>query len=312
MRVFTCDHEEVPLPPGHRFPMSKYARLRAALLAEGAVRPEDLVRVEPGAEIVEAVRRVHAPAYVEAFLAGTLDERAQRRIGLPWSPGLVRRTLASAYGTLRASRAALGDGIAANLAGGTHHAHFDFGSGYCVFNDIAVATRSLLDAGSARRVLVIDVDVHQGDGTAAIFAGEPAVFTLSLHGARNFPFRKEKSSLDVELPDACGDEEYLSRLRGALMEAFATAPDFVFVQGGVDALAEDRLGRLALTLEGLYRRDRMIFEQTRRRDVPTVLTLGGGYASPIEMTVAAHVGTYRALREIYAAPGSVPHGAQQR
>jgi acetoin utilization deacetylase AcuC-like enzyme len=301
MRVFTCDHEEVPLPPGHRFPMSKYARLRAALLAEEVVRPEEIVEVQPGAEIVEAVRRVHDSAYVEGFLSGKLDERAQRRIGFPWSPGLVRRTLASAYGTLRAARAALDDGIAANLAGGTHHAHADFGSGYCVFNDIAVATRALLDDGSARRVLVIDVDVHQGDGTATIFAGEPAVFTLSLHGARNFPFRKERSSLDVELADGCGDEEYLLRLREALMEAFATAPDFVFVQGGVDALAEDRLGRLALTLEGLYRRDETIFWETRRRGIPTVLTLGGGYASPIELSVAAHVGTYRAVRAVYAA-----------
>jgi len=300
MRVFTCDHEEVPLPPGHRFPMSKYARLRVALLAEGVVRPEEIVRVEPGADIVAAVRRVHDAAYVDAFLSGTLDEPAQRRIGFPWSRHLVRRTLASAQGTLAAARAALGDGIAANLAGGTHHAHADFGSGYCVFNDIAVATRALLDAGSARRVLVIDVDVHQGDGTAAIFAGEPAVFTLSLHGAHNFPFRKEKSTLDVELPDGTGDEEYLARLRGALIEAFAAAPDFVFVQGGVDALAQDRLGRLALTVDGLHRRDRAIFEETRRRGIPTVLTLGGGYAEPLELTVAAHVGTYRALRSVYS------------
>src|SRR5262249_38442717 len=209
------------------------------------------------------------------------------------------RTLASANGTLLAARAALADGIAGNLAGGTHHAHAGFGAGFCVFNDIAVAARALLDERRVARVLVVDADVHQGDGTAAIFAREPAVFTLSLHGARNFPFRKERSSLDVELPDGSGDDAYLARLEGALAEAFAFAPDIVFVQAGVDALAEDRLGRLALTLDGLFRRDRRILGEARRRGVPAVLTLGGGYAEPLDLTVEAHVGTYRAAAAVY-------------
>src|SRR5262249_41950345 len=187
-----------------------------------------------GADIVAAIRGVHDAAYVDGFLGGALDERAQRRIGFPWSEALVRRTLASANGTLLAARAALADGIAGNLAGGTHHAHAGFGAGFCVFNDIAVAARALLDERRVARVLVVDAAVPRGDGTAAIFAREPAVFTLSLHGARNFPFRKERSSLDVELPDGSGDDAYLARLEGALAEAFAFAPDIVFVQAGVD------------------------------------------------------------------------------
>ena len=280
--------------------MSKYARLREALIARGLVAAGDLVRSAPGADIVAAIRRVHDGAYVDGFLAGTLDARAQRRIGFPWSEALVRRTLASANGTMLAARAALGAGIAGNLAGGTHHAHAGFGSGYCVFNDIAVAARALLDERRVARVLVVDVDVHQGDGTAAIFAREPAVFTLSLHGERNFPFRKERSSLDVDLPDGLGDDAYLARLHDALAEALAFEPDIVFVQAGVDALAEDRLGRLALTLDGLHRRDRMILAEARRRGVPAVLTLGGGYADPIDLSVEAHIGTYRAAAEVYA------------
>ncbi|HKA90594.1 MAG TPA: histone deacetylase [Haliangiales bacterium] len=279
--------------------MGKYARLREALVARGLVRAGELTRSEPGADIVAAIRGVHDAAYVDGFLGGALDERAQRRIGFPWSEALVRRTLASANGTLLAARAALADGIAGNLAGGTHHAHAGFGAGFCVFNDIAVAARALLDERRVARVLVVDVDVHQGDGTAAIFAREPAVFTLSLHGARNFPFRKERSSLDVELPDGSGDDAYLARLEGALAEAFAFAPDIVFVQAGVDALAEDRLGRLALTLDGLFRRDRRILGEARRRGVPAVLTLGGGYAEPLDLTVEAHVGTYRAAAAVY-------------
>ncbi len=281
--------------------MAKYARVREALLERNLVGAHELARSEPGADIVAAIRRVHEPAYVDAFLAGTLDERAQRRIGFPWSEALVRRTLASANGTLLAARAALRDGIGGNLAGGTHHAHAAFGSGFCVFNDIAVAARALLDERRIARALVVDVDVHQGDGTAAIFAGEPAVFTLSLHGARNFPFRKERSDLDCELPDGSGDDAYLARLEEALAGGFAFGPDIAFVQAGVDALAEDRLGRLALTLDGLYRRDRMILGEARRRGVPAVLTLGGGYAEPLDLTVEAHVGTYRAAAEVYAA-----------
>lgn len=290
----------VPLPAGHRFPMGKYARLRALLLERGVVRPDDLVPVDPAP--LALVERVHDPAYVQAVVSGTLDERAMRRIGFPWSEALVRRSLASAHGTLLAARAALADGIAGNLAGGTHHAFRDHGTGYCVFNDIACAAVTLLAEGAVRRVLVVDVDVHQGDGTAALFAGDARVFTLSLHGAKNFPFRKERSDLDVELPDGCGDDEYLTALQPALTTAWERArPDLVFLQGGVDGLGEDKLGRLGLTHSGLRVRDRLILETARTHGVPIALTLGGGYADPLEASIRAHVGTYEVAREVFGA-----------
>jgi acetoin utilization deacetylase AcuC-like enzyme len=298
LRVHTSDQYVVALPPGHRFPMGKYARLRALLLERGLVRADELIPAEPAP--LEALVRAHDEGYVRAFLAGTLDERAMRKIGFPWSEALVGRTLASAGGTLMAARAALEDGIAANLAGGTHHAARAEGSGYCVFNDLAVAACAMRAEGRARRVLVVDVDVHQGDGTAAIFAGEPDVFTLSVHGARNFPFRKQQSSLDVELPDGSTDEMYLMALAPALARSFdAATPDLVLVQAGVDALAEDRLGRLSLTHEGLRARDEQILRECHTRGVPVVLTLGGGYAQPIDASVEAHAGTYAVARTIY-------------
>jgi len=288
----------VPLPAGHRFPMGKYAKLRALLLARGLVRDAELIAAEPAP--LAALLGAHDEAYVRGFLAGALDERAMRKIGFPWSEALVARTLASAGGTLMAARAALVDGIATNLAGGTHHAAAGEGSGYCVFNDLAVAARAMQAEGRARRILIVDVDVHQGDGTAAIFAGDPDVLTLSLHGARNFPFRKQQSWLDVELPDGTTDEMYLMALAPALQRGFETArPELVLVQAGVDALAEDRLGRLALTHEGLRARDEQILGMCRARGVPVVLTLGGGYAEPIDLSVEAHAGTYAVVRQIY-------------
>jgi acetoin utilization deacetylase AcuC-like enzyme len=297
VKVFTSDQHEVPLPPGHRFPMGKYAALRRRLLERCLLGAEDLVPAEPAPR--EALERAHDPAYVRAFLDGSIDDKAMRKIGFPWSEALVRRTLASAGGTLAAMRAARQDGIAGNLAGGTHHAAHAEGSGFCVFNDLAVAAHAAL-ADGVERVLIVDVDVHQGDGTAKIFAGEPAVFTLSLHGAKNFPFKKPEGSLDVELPDGTGDEAYLMVLVPALRQAFAACdPQLVLVQAGVDALAEDKLGRLNLTLEGLKARDEQILGLCRERGVPTVLTLGGGYAEPISVSVEAHAGTYEVARRVF-------------
>jgi acetoin utilization deacetylase AcuC-like enzyme len=292
MKLFVSDHHRVPLPPGHRFPMDKYALLRRELLARGVVTEADLVRAEPEDLPLAAVTAVHDAAYVSAFLEGALDERAMRRIGFPWSPALVRRTLASARGTLGAAFQALDDGVSGNLAGGTHHAHAGHGSGYCVLNDLAIAARALLDAGAARRVLVVDLDVHQGDGTAAIFAAEERVFTLSIHGARNFPFRKQEGDLDVELPDGTGDDAYLAALDAALERALAFRPDVVFYQAGVDPLAADRLGRLALTPGGLRLRDVRVVSAAAHLGAPLVVTMGGGYAEPLEASVAAHATTY--------------------
>jgi acetoin utilization deacetylase AcuC-like enzyme len=298
MKVFHSHRVAVELPPGHRFPMPKYARLRDALLARGVLAESDLHPADETSE--SALCAAHDPAYVADMLAGRVSERAMRKIGFPWSAALVARSRASVGGTLAAARAAAEDGISGNLAGGTHHAFRDHGAGYCIFNDLAVTARTLIAEGLAQRILVCDVDVHQGDGTAAIFADDPRVFTLSLHGAKNFPFQKQRSDLDVELADDTGDEAYLEALGRALPAAFDLArPDFVLVQAGVDPLEADRLGRLSLTLEGLRARDRLILDTPWRTGVPVTLTLGGGYADPLDPTVEAHVGTYLAARSVY-------------
>lgn len=237
----------------------------------------------------------HDPAYVQAFIAGELTAAAVRRIGFPWSQGLVERTLASAGGTLCATEDALSRGWGGTLAGGTHHALYAEGAGFCVFNDIAIAIRNLQHHRRVKRAAVIDLDVHQGDGTAAILSADPDVFTFSMHGAANFPFRKQESRLDIALPDGIGDDVYLDRLRAALSQVVAFSPEIVFYQSGVDALASDRLGRLSLTTEGLKQRDRLVLEACRTAGIPVVITLGGGYSEPIELTVEAHANTFRLL-----------------
>lgn len=300
MRVFYTDHFTVPLPPGHRFPMHKYAALRGRLLADGVLEPGELFPARPAP--LEAVLAVHDPDYVRGYLDGTLDPKALARIGFPWSPAMVARTLASAGGTLLAAQAALEDGFAGVLAGGTHHAYRSEGSGFCVFNDIAIAAIDLIARGAARRVLVVDLDVHQGDGTASIFERDRRVFTFSMHGERNFPARKQVSDLDVPLRDQCGDDEFLALLDEHMAAAYERSqPDFVIYQGGVDPLAQDRLGRLALTHAGLLERDRRVFREARERKLPLVATLGGGYSDPIDPTLDAHVNTYRAAREVFGA-----------
>lgn len=296
VHIYYSDHHAVPLPPGHRFPMGKYARLRARLV-DDAVVPAAWLAPAPLASRAE-LERVHDADYIAAVIDGRLDERAQRRIGLTWSAAMVTRSLASVGGTLAAARAALRDGLAGNLAGGTHHAHRGFGSGFCVWNDLAVTARWLLAERDVRRVLILDLDVHQGDGTATIFADEPRVFTCSMHGARNFPFHKATSDLDVELPDGADDALVLARLDETLAEvAERFSPDVVLYQAGVDALAADKLGRLGMSAAGLAERDRRVLGHFRGRGLPVVLTLGGGYGDPIDLTIDAHLGTYRVARE---------------
>jgi len=299
VRVFYCDHLEVPLPPRHRFPMSKYRAVRDRLVASGVVAADEL-QPAPSASAAD-LRLVHTPEYVEAFLTGTLERRAISRLGFPWSPELVARCLASVGGTLAASFAALDEGLAGTLAGGTHHAYADFGAGYCAFNDIAISIQRLRAEARIERALIVDLDVHQGDGSAALFAGDDAVFTFSMHAARNFPARKARSDRDVELADDIGDAEYLATLACELPQVLERAgPQALFYQAGVDPLATDRLGRLALTPAGLAERDRLVLESARERELPIVLTLGGGYAEPITDTVAAHVATYRVARSVFA------------
>jgi acetoin utilization deacetylase AcuC-like enzyme len=297
VRVFHCDGYAVALPAGHRFPMPKYRLLRDVLLAEGTLRPFDLCPSEPVDP--DALLLAHTREYVEQVFSGALSEAAVRRLGFPWSEQLVLRSRASVAGTIAAARSALEDGVAGNLAGGTHHAFADHGEGYCTFNDHATAIRLLQLEGLVDRAAVVDLDVHQGNGTASIFAADESVFTFSMHGAKNYPFRKERGSLDVELADGCGDGEYLAALEQNLPRALDKA-EIVFFQGGVDPLAQDRLGRLKLTHAGLRARDRMVFEAARRRNLPVVITLGGGYADPVSASVEAHAGTYREARDVFA------------
>ncbi len=297
MTVFYSDTYTVPLPDGHRFPMEKYRMLRDALLQEEVLAPEELHEAIPVGP--ETLLRAHSAEYINTFCEGTIGPRAIRRIGIPWSERFVRRSLASVGGTLEAARRAMHEGIAGNLAGGTHHAFHDYGEGYCVFNDIAVAGRTLLDEGMVGRIAVIDLDVHQGNGTASVLGGDARVFTFSMHGRNNFPFIKVPSTLDIPLEDGAGDDLYLDLLGEALPQVFAFGPEMVFYQGGVDTLHCDRLGKLAMTHEGVMMRDHMVLAEAKRRGIPLVLTLGGGYSRPISETVRGHVGTYRAARGLY-------------
>ncbi len=295
-RLFYCDHHAIPLPPGHKFPVAKYALLRELLAAEG------FYRLEPaGFAPAEILMLAHDPEYVRGFLEGSLNPAVLRRIGFPWSEDLVRRTLASVGGTLAAATEALGTGFGGNLAGGTHHAFRSEGSGFCVFNDMAVAILYLRRERLIRRAAVIDLDVHQGDGTALLFRDDPDVLTLSVHGRNNFPFRKQQSRIDVDLEDGTVDETYLRSLCEVLPQVFAFAPEVVFYQSGVDALAGDRLGRLALSHSGLAERDRIVMESCHAHGVPLVITLGGGYADPISRTAEAHANTFRTAARVYGA-----------
>ena len=241
----------------------------------------------------EELIRIHDEDYVDRFISGQLPREVLRRIGLPWSPEFVWRTLASAGGTLQATQIALAEGFGGALAGGTHHAFRGEGSGFCVFNDLAIAIAWARTHGGIGRAAVVDLDVHQGDGTASIFEGDPNVYTMSLHGERNFPFRKQRSAKDVALTDGIGDEDYLNALESALPDVWRFQPELVLFQAGVDGLGSDRLGRLNLTMEGLARRDSMVLGEVKQRGIPLVITLGGGYSQPIELTVEAHVQTFR-------------------
>jgi acetoin utilization deacetylase AcuC-like enzyme len=298
VHAFYADHFVLPLPAGHRFPMAKYARLRERLRAE-----------LPGLQMHEALPAsdgelalVHTPDYIQAVRHGTLTAAAQREIGFPWSPAMAERARRSVGATLQACRSALGGaGLSANLAGGTHHAYADKGSGFCVFNDAAVAAR-LMQAEHARRhrtrgplpVAIVDLDVHQGNGTARIFAHDPSVFTLSLHGAKNFPFRKEPSDLDVELPDGCDDAAYLEALERALDELDQRfEPGLVIYLAGADPHEGDRLGRLKLSFDGLEARDRRVMDWAWQRRVPLAFTMAGGYGHDMETTVQVQMHTYR-------------------
>ena len=291
--LYHCDVHAIDLPAGHRFPSGKYKLIRDRLTADGF----DL-QLAPFAP-VDVIKLVHSEHYVDGFLSGSLSPSLMRRIGFPWSGGLVRRTLTSLGGTLSAAEDALSRGWGANLAGGTHHAFADEGAGYCVFNDLAVTIQWLRRDGRVRRAAIIDLDVHQGDGTAHIFAGDDDVLTVSLHCRSNFPLHKQESKIDLELRDGTGDAEYLAALDFVLPEVLAFRPDLILYQSGVDGLESDRLGHLSLTHAGLIERDRRVMHAAQSHDLPLLITLGGGYSLPLELTAEAHANVYRTALEVF-------------
>lgn len=281
-----------PLPDGHRFPISKYALLREGVLAEQIVLAE-CMHDPPRAERDDLLL-VHTADYVDRFTRGDLTSHEERRLGFPWSEALVERSYRAAGGTREAAAFALDDGVAMNLAGGTHHAFPDHGEGFCVFNDVAIAIRALQRDRLITRAAVIDLDVHQGNGTHAIFTGDDSVYTFSMHGGRNYPFRKVPGCVDIELPDRAGDDEYLSLLASALPKVIAAAQsDLVVYLAGADPHEHDRLGRLSLTFDGLARRDSMVLEHCREVGLPVAVTIAGGYGDPIGGTVRIHIETVR-------------------
>ena len=287
-----------PLPPEHRFPMPKFGKIYEVLLRDGVAGLDQFHLPETAGS--NWLTLVHAPAYVEQIMDGSIDARAMRRIGLPWSPALVKRTCTAVDGTVLTAALALAHGIACSTAGGTHHAHADFGSGFCIFNDLAVAARVMQREAGVDRVLVVDLDVHQGDGTAAIFAGDDSVFTFSVHCEKNFPFRKQPSDLDIALPNGLADEAYLTVLAEHLPRLLESVqPDLVFYDAGVDPHKDDLLGKLALSDAGLSERDRFVLASCMHRGIPVACVVGGGYAHDRDLLARRHSLLHRAATDLF-------------
>ena len=311
MKVFYSDHFVLPLPEGHRFPMVKYSMLCGRVAGAGICGPGELRVAEPVSD--EEILRAHHPDYLRRVVSGALTDKEVRRIGFPWSPRMVERSRRASGGTLGACLAALEDGLAANLAGGTHHAFADRGEGYCVLNDSVIAARAVQAAGLVERVLVIDTDVHQGNGTAAILRGDPTGFTFSIHGEKNFPFHKEESDLDAPLPDGTDDAGFLSALEAGLQSALdAAEAQLAIYLAGADPFEDDRLGRLSVTKEGLAERDRLVLETCRDRGIPVALTMAGGYARRVEDTVDVHFQSIRRAADLLKLERASRNGSTER
>lgn len=297
-RIFYSPYYYADIGEGHVFPIKKFELVRDALLAEKTLHPDEIVEPEPAG--IEDVRLVHTEDYVARLVSGNLTAKEVRKLGLPWSKSLVRRSFLATSGTINAAKCALEAGVASNLAGGTHHAFPDRGEGFCVLNDVAIAIRVLQKENPAARFLIVDCDVHQGNGTAFIFKDDESVFTFSMHGAKNYPLFKELSNLDIELPDKTGDDEYLETLNEALPRVFVHNPDIIFYLGGADPFEKDKLGRLGLTMKGLRTRDESVLEFARSNGVPIVTVMSGGYAADINDTVEIHANTIRAVKKIFS------------
>ncbi len=296
-KLFYSPYYYAEIGENHVFPIKKFELVRDKLLAEGTLRKDEIS--EPLPAKIEDLRLVHTEDYLTRLIDGTLTAKEVRKLGLPWSQSLVRRTFLAVSGTINASFHALETGISSNLAGGTHHSFPTRGEGFCVLNDVAIAIRVLQRENLAKRFLIIDCDVHQGNGTAFIFQDEEEVFTFSMHGEKNYPLFKEKSNLDIELRDGTADAEYLETLGEALPRIFMHDPDIVFYLGGADLFENDKLGRLGLTIAGLMKRDEMVLEYAKQREVPIVTMMSGGYAKDIKDTVEIHSNTIRAVRKIF-------------
>ena len=295
-RLFYSPYYYADIGEGHVFPIKKFELVRDKLLEEGTVQPKEVFEPQPAS--VTDVMLVHTEDYISRLIEGKLTTKEIRKLGLPWSKSLVRRSFLATSGTINAAKQALETGIASNLAGGTHHAYPDRGEGFCVLNDVAVAVRVLQRENLANRFLIVDCDVHQGNGTAFIFKGDPEVFTFSMHGAKNYPLFKEISDLDIELPDKTGDEEYLETLQEALPRILPR-PDIIFYLGGADPFEKDKLGRLDLSIEGLRKRDEIVLSFAKEHHTPIVTTMSGGYALDINDTVEIHCNTIRAVKKIF-------------
>ena len=298
MQVFYTPRYYADIGNGHIFPIRKFELVRDRLLAEGTLHPSELS--EPTPATVEDVLLVHTDDYVSRLCSGDLTPKELRRLGLPWSESLVRRSFYATGGTIAAARVALVEGYASNLAGGTHHSFADRGEGFCVLNDVAVAIRVLRNEGLIRRAAIVDCDVHQGNGTATIFAGDDDTFTFSIHGVNNYPLFKAQSNLDIELPDGTTDDEYLNVLDQHLPSVFEAAdPDVVFYLAGADPYVNDKLGRLALTIDGLRERDASVLRQCYRRETPVVTVMSGGYGKDIDDTIEIHCNTIRVVKDVF-------------
>jgi acetoin utilization deacetylase AcuC-like enzyme len=305
LKTYYSDIFTLPLPPDHRFPIDKYSRLRQTILEKGIVNAQDMHI--PGPAERRQIGYAHHPDYIKRVFDGALSGKEIRRIGFPWSPELVERSRRSVDGTIAACRAAVQDGISVNLAGGTHHAHAGFGSGFCVFNDCAIAARTMQAESRTSQVVILDCDVHQGDGTAAIFSGDPSVFTFSIHGAHNFPFRKIDSDIDLALEDGAGDDSYLYSLEKGLERIFSQfEADLVIYLAGADPYFDDRLGRLALTKIGLEKRDQLVLRYVQEVGLPLVIVMAGGYARDVNDTVDIHANTVRLASQFEVTCRTVP------